>query len=85
VLAASDAAVRATLRVIAPDGRHHDLALRTGVLAGEALPLTGGPAAGVWRLEVVAHAGAPGRLELWSLCVRTDLDDRLDDRLGDQR
>lgn len=81
VLAASDAAVRATLRVIAPDGRHHDLALRTGVLAGEALLLTGGPAAGVWRLEVVAHAGAPGRLELWSLCVRTDLDDRL----GDQR
>lgn len=74
-LATSDTAVRATLRVTAPDGRHHDLALRTAVLSGEPLPLTGGPAAGVWRLEVIARAGAPGRLELWSLCVRTDLDD----------
>jgi gluconate 2-dehydrogenase subunit 3-like protein len=78
VLAASDAAIRATVRVTAPDGRYHDLGLRRAILADERLPLTGGPAAGTWRLEVVAHAGAPGRLELWSLCVRTDLDDRPD-------
>jgi hypothetical protein len=99
VLATSEAAVRDTVRITAPGGRAHELALRTAVpgdarpgaavIDGEALPLTaviddeplpltGGPAAGVWRLEVIAHAGAPGRLELWSLRVRTDLDDRLD-------
>lgn len=77
-LVTSAAALRATLRVTAPDGRHHDLALRAAVTSNEALPLTAGPAAGVWRLEVIAHAGAPGRLELWSLCVRTDLDDGQD-------
>jgi len=84
-LATSDAAVHATLRITAPDGRAHDLALRTAagesiprgaVITDEAVPLTGGPAAGPWRLAVVAHAGAPGRLALWSLRVRTDLDDR---------
>jgi len=79
VLAASDAAMRATVRVTAPDGRYHDLGLRRAILADEHLPLTGGPAAGTWRLEVVAKTGAPGRLELWSLCVRTDLDDRPDE------
>jgi len=84
MLAASDAAMRATLRVTAPDGRHHDLVLRGAVLADEGLPLTGGPAAGSWRLEVIAHAGAPGRLELWSLCLRTDLDDRPGDQMNDQ-
>lgn len=85
VLATSEAAVRATVRITTPGGRAHDLALRTAapgdtqprtaVIADEPLPLPGGPAAGVWRLEVIAHAGAPGRLELWSLRVRTDLDD----------
>jgi len=80
VLAASDAAVRAVLRVTAPGGRHHDLVLRRAVLADQSLPLTGGPAAGTWRLEVLAHTGEPGQLELWSLCVRTDLDDLLDDK-----
>lgn len=85
-----DAAVGAIVRVTAPGGRHHDLALRAAVpgddellrtggraavLEDEELPLTGGPAAGAWRLEVIAHAGAPARFELWSLRVRTDRDD----------
>ncbi len=85
VLAASDAAVRAVLRITAPGaagapgGRHHDLVLRRAVLADERLPLTGGPAAGTWQLEVLAHTGEPGQLELWSLGVRTDLDDPRDE------
>ena len=82
MLVTSAAAMRATVRVTASDGRYHDLALRAAVTGDEALPLTGGPAAGVWRLEVIAHAGAPGRLELWSLCVRTDLDDGHGDGLA---
>jgi hypothetical protein len=72
--------VRATLRLRAPDGRHHDLAISAG--AGDGLvddvsvPLAGGPAAGTWRLEVAARAAGSGRLELWSIRLRTDLDDR---------
>jgi len=85
VLVTRDAAVRATLRVTAPGGRQHDLVLRTPLINDAALPLTGGPAAGAWRLEIIAHAGAPGRLELWSLRVRTDLDDGPDDGQGGPR
>jgi hypothetical protein len=84
VLATSDAAVRATLRVTAPDGRRCDLALRTAALDDGALPHTGGPAAGAWRLEVVAFAGAPAVLALWSLRLRTDLDDRLSAGSGER-
>jgi long-chain-alcohol oxidase len=72
-LAGDDA--RATLRVIAPDGRHRDLPLRAGsALDGIELPLAGGPAAGAWRCEVGAAAGG-GRLALWTLRLRTDLDE----------
>jgi len=106
VLATSEAAARATVRITAPGGRAHELALRfaapgdaqlraavidgeasprTAVIADDPLPLTGGPAAGVWRLEVIAHAGAPGRLELWSLRVRTELDDQLAEAPADVR
>jgi hypothetical protein len=72
--------VRATLRIRAPDGRHHDLPIRAeggdGLVDDVPLPLAGGPAAGAWRLEIAAHAAGSGRLELWSLRLRTDLDDR---------
>lgn len=80
VFATTDDDVRATLRVHAPDRRHHDLPLRAD--GGDALiddvdvPLAGGPAAGVWRLEVAVHPGGRGQLELWSLRVRTELDDK---------
>lgn len=85
-----DAAARAVLRITAPGGRHHDLALRAvapraAVLTDEELLLTGGPAAGAWRLEVIAHAGAPGRLALWSLRLRTDRDDHQDDHRDKNR
>ena len=69
----------ARMRVRAPDNAHHELALRA--TAGEALvadvdvPLVGGPAAGDWRLEVASVAGG-GRIEHWSLRLRTDLDDK---------
>jgi hypothetical protein len=72
--------VRATLRIRAPDGRHHDLALRAeggdGLVDDALLPIEGGPAAGTWRLEVAEHAAGSGRLELWSIRLRTDLDER---------
>jgi len=74
-LATSDGPVRATLRITAPGGRRCELALRAASLEDVALPLAGGPAVGAWRLEVVAHAGAPGALALWSLRLRTDLDE----------
>lgn len=82
--------VRATLRLRAPDGRHHELAISAergdGILDDVPVPLTGGPAAGPWRLEVAARAAGSGRLELWSIRLRTDLDDRAgDDRAGDAR
>jgi hypothetical protein len=77
LLAASDpavrATVRATVRIRVPGGRSHDLALR-GTQLDASVPVLG-PAAGAWRLDVVAHAGAAARLALWSLVVRTDLDD----------
>jgi hypothetical protein len=72
--------VRATLRLRAPDGRHHDLDVRAesgdGLIDDVLVPLAGGPAAGAWRLEVAAHAAGTGRVELWSIRLRTDLDDR---------
>jgi hypothetical protein len=72
--------VRATLRIRAPGGRHHDLAVRAeggdGLVDDVLLPLAGGPAAGTWRLEIAAHAAGSGRVELWSIRLRTDLDDR---------
>jgi hypothetical protein len=72
--------VHATLRIRAPDGRHHDLAVRAeggdGLVDDVPLSLAGGPAAGAWRLEIAAHAAGSGRLELWSIRLRTDLDDR---------
>lgn len=77
--ATSDDDAKATLRLRAPDGRDHTFAL--GFDRGEALlddlamPLVGGPAAGAWRLEIATHAGGRGRMELWSLRLRTDLDD----------
>jgi hypothetical protein len=77
-LATCDAAaarLRAVLRITAPDGRRSELPLRVAVLDDVALPLAGGPAAGAWRLEVVAGAGPAAVLQLWSLRLRTDLDD----------
>ena len=71
--------VKARVQVVAPGGKAHELAL-----AGEggepfiddvALPLLGGPAAGAWKLEVLEVLGGSGQLELWSLRLRTDLDD----------
>ena len=74
---ASAADVRATLRVRAPDGRHHDVAISAGGIVDDVVvPLVGGPAAGTWRLEVAARAAGSGRLELWSIRLRTDLDER---------
>jgi hypothetical protein len=78
VTSADDA--RATLRLRAPDGRYHDLAISAE--GGHALvddvpvPLVGGPAAGTWRLQVAAGAAGRGRLELWSIRLRTDLDEK---------
>lgn len=73
--------VHATLRIRAPDGRHHELAVTApsgdGLVDDVPLSLAGGPAAGTWRLEVAAHAAGSGRVELWSIRLRTDLDDRV--------
>ncbi|MEO8701238.1 MAG: gluconate 2-dehydrogenase subunit 3 family protein [Kofleriaceae bacterium] len=69
----------ATVRIHAPDGKHHEVALRGSgdvLVDAIALPIAGGPAAGAWRFEVARAIGA-GRLECWSLHVRTDLDDRV--------
>jgi len=70
--------LRAALRITAPDGSRHELALNAAggdvTLDDIAVPLTGGPAAGAWRLEVAAATGR-GRLELWSLRIRTELDE----------
>jgi len=77
----TDDDIRATLRVTAPGGGHHDLAVHTeageAVIDGIALPAAAirGPAAGDWHLEVASVGGGSGRLELWSLSLRTDLDD----------
>lgn len=77
--ATTDDDVHATLRVHAPGGGQHDLPLRA--VAGEGMfdnvPLKlGGPAAGDWRLDIAAHRGGAGRLDMWSIVLRTDLDDR---------
>ncbi len=78
VFTTAESELRGVLRVIAPDGRHHERMLQA---AGDSLvddvvvPLTGGPAAGVWRLEIATHSAGEGQLELWSLRVRTELDE----------
>jgi long-chain-alcohol oxidase len=75
IIATSGDNARATLRVIAPDGRHHDLPLLAGsALDNVELPLTGGPAAGSWRLEIGVRDGI-GLLTHWTLAIRTDLDE----------
>jgi len=77
----TDDDVKATLRIHAPGGGHHDLVLSTeagqGLVDHVALPPAAikGPAAGDWRLEIATHGG-DGRFELWSLVIRTDLDDK---------
>jgi hypothetical protein len=80
VVATTDGELRATLRITAPDGRHHELALHAAggdaTLDDVAVPLTGGAAAGAWQLEIAAASGR-GRLELWSLRLRTTLDDMI--------
>jgi hypothetical protein len=71
--------VRATVRVRAPGGKQHDLVLRAdggqGWIDDVALPIAGGPAAGDWRFEISAHPGGTGQIELWSIALRTELDD----------
>lgn len=78
VFATTNDDARATLRITAPDQRHDDVVLHVAggdaVLDGVALRLAGGPAAGAWRLDVVAHAGGAATLALWQLRIRTDLD-----------
>jgi hypothetical protein len=77
-LATSDDDVKATLRVIAPDGKAHELVVDAqggdALIDDVAVPLVGGWAAGTWRLEVAAIGGGSGMLELWSLRLRTDVD-----------
>ena len=79
VYATSDDDVRAVVRIHAPGGGRHDLPLRAeaGIarIDDVALPIAGGPAEGAWRLEIAEHPGGAGQLELWSLRVRTALDD----------
>jgi hypothetical protein len=71
-------ALAAMLRIHAPNGTSHDLPLVTeegeGIVDRSRLRVAG-PAAGAWRLEIASHRGI-GRLEYWSVLVRTDLDDR---------
>ncbi len=78
VFASTSDDVRATLRITAPDQRHDDVVLHVAggdaVLDGALLRLAGGPAAGAWRLDIVAHAGGAGTLALWQLRLRTELD-----------
>jgi hypothetical protein len=78
-VATSSDDLQATLRVRSPDGRLHELALAIAsgdeIIDDVAVPLTGGAAAGTWALEVAAQLGGAGRLELWSLRLRTDLDE----------
>jgi hypothetical protein len=78
--------VRATLRILAPDGRHADVPIRAeggdSLVDDVPLELAGGPAAGTWRLEIAAHAAGSGRLELWSIRLRTDLDERASHGIG---
>lgn len=79
-LATSDDDARASLRVTAPDGTATRVPLAladgTAVVDDLALPLAGGPAAGAWTIAVELRGGR-GRLELWSLRLRTDLDDAI--------
>lgn len=72
--------LKATLQVVAPDGRKHDLAVHASdgdaLIDDLALPFAGSPAAGSWHFDVIAVAGGSGELQLWSLRLRTDLDDK---------
>lgn len=81
VLVTSPDDVHATLRFRAPGGRHHDVPVRAeggdGLLDDVQLSLAGAPAAGTWQLEISAHAAGTGRVELWSIRLRTDLDERV--------
>jgi hypothetical protein len=87
VLATSDDDVKATLRVIAPDGKAHELSLDAeggdALIDDVAVPLVGGWAAGTWKLEVAAIGGGSGTLELWSLRLRTDVDASVSVALGE--
>ena len=76
IYATTDDDVRATLRLHAPAGKTHELALRAvdGQALVDADVPAAGHAAGNWRLEIVNAVGA-GRIELWALRLRTDLDD----------
>lgn len=78
-LARSADDVKARVRVVAPGGRAHALVLDgdgdVPMIDDVAVPLVGGPAAGAWRFEVIDVLGGSGRLELWSLRLRTELDD----------
>lgn len=71
-------AAKLTLRLTSPDGKSADVAV--DVASGEALvddvraALTGGAAAGTWKLAVASVAGS-GQLAMWSLRLRTNLDD----------
>ena len=64
------------VRLTSPDGRAHDARGRSadGAIRIELAPPPGGPAAGAWRLAITDVVGS-AQLELWSLIVRTDLDD----------
>lgn len=77
VYATSDDDAQLAVRLTTPDGRTHDArgrAVADGVIRIELAPSPGGPAAGAWRLAVTDVIGA-AQLELWSLVLRTDLDD----------
>ncbi|MDB4959080.1 MAG: Gluconate 2-dehydrogenase subunit 3 [Myxococcales bacterium] len=70
--------LNATVQVVAPDGSKHDIAVSAAdgdaLIDDLALPFTG-PAAGSWHLDVIAVKGGSGELQLWSLRLRTDLDE----------
>jgi hypothetical protein len=74
------AVVRATgplhggLRVVAPDGRHHDVMVHDVRISDELVGVRGAPAAGTWRLEA-RSGGADIQLVSWALVLRTELDD----------
>ena len=78
VYATGDDDARLAVRLTSPDGRQHVAAAREtdGVIRIEVAAAAGGPAAGKWRLAITDVAGS-AQLELWSLRVRTDLDDKV--------
>jgi hypothetical protein len=76
----TDDDVKAVARVHAPDGKSHDVKISAtdgqAWIHDLALPIVGGPAAGDWRFEIAALLGGSGRIEMWSIQLRTDLDDK---------